>query len=159
MRTREPGKCSRVAMSITAASMAASAAALMSGPLTAAAASGGTISFVGAIAAAPLAITAAPAHSATSLKQAVVRTAGEREGVALTFNSSAGVVSGADVTLQALGSTQARDVVAARFVDSGGRAGAAHDGHYRVGRDGGVLSLAPKRAGVETPVMVVVSYN
>jgi hypothetical protein len=36
---------------------------------------------------------------------------------------------------------------------------AASDGHDRVGRDGGVLSLAPKNAAQDIRVTVVVSYD
>ncbi|MGF6568736.1 hypothetical protein ABH945_000812 [Paraburkholderia sp. GAS333] len=63
------------------------------------------------------------------------------------------------MALQVVGAGTSRDAVAARFVDAGRWVGAAHDGHYRVGRDGGVLSLSPKRAGSATPVIVVMSYD
>ncbi len=140
--------------------IAAVAAALLTAPLTASAASGGMISFAGAITAPSLQISAAPVVSVMRVGTPRAQAAREGTGVALTFNSSPGVASGAHVALQVVGAAQSRGaVVAARFVDSGGRAAAAHDGHYRVGRDGGVLSLSPQRQGLETPVIVVVSYD
>jgi hypothetical protein len=139
--------------------VAAIAVALLAAPLTAFAADGGTIWFAGAITAPSLQINASPVVSAMSVGTANAQAARQEAGVALTFNSSPGVVSGADVAVQVVGTAQPRDAVAARFVDSGGRVAAAQDGHYRVGHDGGVLSLSPKRIGSDTPAIVVVSYD
>jgi hypothetical protein len=140
--------------------VAAVAVALLAAPLSASAASGGTISFVGGITAPPLQISAGPAVSAMRVGAAHAQAVRQGTGVALTFNSSPGVVSGADVALHVVDVAQSRGAgVAAHFVDSGGRLAAAHGGHYRVGRDGGVLSLSPDRTGSATPVIVVVSYD
>ncbi|MFM0594607.1 hypothetical protein [Paraburkholderia dilworthii] len=50
--------------------------------------------------------------------------------------------------------------VATRFVESDGRlASATRDGHYKVGRDGGVMSLSPKNVAPDTRVKVVMSYD
>jgi hypothetical protein len=139
--------------------VAAMAMALLVAPLAASAASGGTISFAGAITAPPLAVTEGPASSGARAATAGPQAGRQGQGVTLTFNSAPGVASGADVALQMIGTTQSRDAIAVRFVDSSGRVAAARDGHYRVGRDGGVLSLSPKRSGADTPVTVVVSYD
>jgi type 1 fimbria pilin len=141
---------------------AAVAAALLMAPLAASAATvigGGTITFLGMITAPPLQISASPAVSA--MRVAAIGGQAEREGsgVTLSFKSSPGVVSGADVALQVPGAAQSRDTVAARFVDSGGHVLAEHDGHYDVGHDGGVLSLSPGRAAREAEVVVVTSYD
>lgn len=136
--------------------MAAVAAGLLLTPWIASAASGGTITFIGAITAPPLRISTA---STTQQETADVRAASQVMGVAVSFSSAPGGVSGADVALQAVGAVRLRDAVASRFAASGGQATAAPDGHYRVGRDGGVLSLSPVRAGSGTPVVVVVSYD
>jgi len=142
-----------------ARTIAAVAVALFVAPLTASAASGGTITFIGAITAPPLQISAAPMVSAMRLGAANAQAASQGAGVAVSFNAAPGVLSGADVALQPARAAQSRDAVAARFVDSGGRVVAPHDGHYRVGRDGGVLSLSPKASRADTPVIVVVSYD
>lgn len=144
---------------VSARAVAAVMMTLLATPLTAFAADGGTIRFVGAITAPLLQITALPVVPAMRLGPANAQAARQEGGVALTFNSSPGVVSGADVALQVVGAGKSHDVVAARFVDTGSRVGVAYDGHYRVGRDGGVLSLSPKRAGSDTPVIVVMSYD
>lgn len=138
--------------------MAAVAAALLGAPVMASAADG-TIWFIGAITTSPLQISAAPAVSTTRVGTANAQAARRGSDVSLTFNSSPGVVSGGDVALQVAGAAQSSDAVATRFVDGGGRVVAAHDGHYPVGRDGGVLSLSPKPGGSGTPVIVVVSYD
>jgi hypothetical protein len=136
--------------------------ALLAAPLTmsaAAAASDGTISFVGAIRAPSLQMSASRIVFAMPVGAANAHAVRQAAGVALTFNSSPDVVSGADVAVQAVGNAQPREAVAARLVESGGRVAAADDGHYRVSRDGGVLSLAPKRPGADTRAIVVVSYD
>ncbi|RKT26660.1 hypothetical protein B0G69_2422 [Paraburkholderia sp. RAU2J] len=69
------------------------------------------------------------------------------------------MTSGVEVALQVNDGVPARDRVAARFVDSGGRIAAARSGHYQVGRDGGTLSLSPKGARTGTRVTAVVSYQ
>lgn len=136
-------------------------AALVVSPMPAVAASGGTISFSGAIVAPQLTISAAPAGVVADA--AGGRLARTGSAVTLTFSASPGVATGADVALQVNdGATAARngDALTERFIDSGGRVSrAASDGHYRVGRDGGVLSLAPKNAALDTRVTVVVSYD
>lgn len=144
--------------------IAAVAAALLVAPLAASAASsagGGTITFIGTITAPPLQISAATAVSA--MRQGTVggHAARQGTGVTLSFIAVPGVVSGADVALQTPGGEPSRHVVAARFVDSGGNVLAARDGHYEVGRDGGVLSLpeSPERAGQPAQVVVVTSYD
>lgn len=141
-----------------AAALAAVAATLLAAPLAASAASGGgTITFEGAITAPSLEVAASPAIPAMRVRTGNTQ-ASDQAGVDLAFNSSPGVVSGADVALEVVGARPG-DAVAARFVDSMGRAPAAREGHYRVGRDGGVLSMSPKRTGAQTPVIVVVSYD
>ncbi|CAB3777941.1 hypothetical protein [Paraburkholderia caffeinilytica] len=149
-----------------ALSAVAAMATLVAAPMPAVAASGGTISFSGAIVAPQLAISAAPAPAQTGAR--VDATGGQLaqtgSAVTLTFSAPPGVATGADVALQVsngtTNGTAARDTLAERFVDSGGRVfRAASDGHYRVGRDGGVLSLAPKHAAPDTRVTVVVSYD
>lgn len=135
---------------------------LVAAPEPALAASDGTISFSGAIVAPQLAISAAPALAPASAR---VNAGGGRlaqtaSAVTLTFSASPGVATGADVALQVNNGATARDALAERFVDSGGRVfRAASDGHYRIGRDGGTLSLAPKNAAQDTRVTVVVSYD
>lgn len=139
------------------AAMAASVA-LVVAPVPADAASGGTISFSGAIVAPQLEISAAPAGARVDAKGA--RLAQTDSAVTLTFSAAPGVATGADVALQVNNGTTARNALAERFVDSGGRVfRAGSDGHYRVGRDGGVLSLAPKNTAQDTRVTVVVSYD
>lgn len=133
----------------------AGAMVLVTAPQMASAADGGRISFVGAIVAPQLQITAGTAD----VGAAGVRTARAGSALTLTFSAPPGVTSGADVAIQGNDGVPARDLVAARFVDSGGRVAAARNGHYQVGREGGVLSLSPKRADTETRVIVVVSYQ
>ncbi|MFM0734813.1 hypothetical protein PQQ52_30485 [Paraburkholderia sediminicola] len=133
-------------------------AALGASPMPAVAASGGTVSFSGAIVAPQLAISAAPAGARVDAGGG--RLAQTGSAVTLTFSTAPGVATGADVALQVNNGAPARDAVVERFVDSGGHASrAASDGHYRVSRDGGVLSLAPKNAASDTRVTIVVSYD
>ena len=151
-------KTGRVRFGALSACMAT--VALVVSPMPAVAASGGTISFSGAIVAPQLTISAAPAGVVADA--AGGRLARTGSAVTLTFSASPGVATGADVALQVNDGATARngDALAERFVDSGGRVfRAASDGHYRVGRDGGVLSLAPKNAALDTRVTVVVSYD
>jgi predicted Zn-dependent protease len=127
-----------------------------------AAASDGTIFFSGAIVAPSLAISAAPALAPVGARvdAAGARLAQTGSAVALTFSAAPGVATGADVALQVNNGATARDALVERFVDSGGRvSNAASDGHYRVGRDGGMLSLAPRNATPDTRVTVVVIYD
>lgn len=139
---------------------AAAAVVLMAAPLTASASAGGTITFSGAIVAPQLEVSAARAAAAARVGTAGAQPGQRDSAVTLTFNAPPGVTAGADVALQVNGGTAARDVVATRFVDSGGRvAAAARDGHYKVGRDGGVMSLSTKKAAPETRVTVVMSYD
>lgn len=143
-----------------ALSVVVAMAALGASPMRAVAASGGTISFSGAIVAPQLAISAASAAAGTHVDATGGRLAQTGSAVMLTFSAAPGVATGADVALQVNNGATARDAVAERFVDGGGRVSrAASDGHYRVGRDGGVLSLAPKNAALDTRVTVVVSYD
>ncbi|NMM00989.1 hypothetical protein HHL24_23995 [Paraburkholderia sp. RP-4-7] len=145
-----------------ALSAAAAMAALVTAPMPAVAASGGTISFSGVIVAPQLEISAgsAPAQAGVRVDAAGGRLAQTGSAITLTFSAPPGVATGADVALQVNNGATARDALAARFVDSGGRVfRAADDGHYRVGRDGGVLSLAPKNAAQDTRVTVIVSYD
>ncbi|CAB3692868.1 hypothetical protein LMG24238_03222 [Paraburkholderia sediminicola] len=138
--------------------------ALVAAPVPAVAANGGTISFSGAIVAPQLEISVAPAGARVDAGGARLGQSGS--AVTLTFSAEPGVATGADVALQVNSGATARnadapgDALTERFVDSRGHAfGAASNGHYRVGRDGGVLSLAPKSAGQDTRVTVVVSYD
>ena len=136
----------------------AAAMTLLAAPLPASASAGGTISFAGAVVAPQLRMTAGSAAAAQ------VGTAGAQarrlgSALTLTFSAPPGVTAGADVALQVNDGAPARDLVAARFVDSGGRLAAPRNGHYKVGRDGGVLSLSPKHAETDTRVTVVVSYD
>ncbi|CAE6686423.1 hypothetical protein [Paraburkholderia nemoris] len=145
-------------LSVVAAT--ATLVALVAAPLPAVAANGGTISFSGAIVAPQLEISAAPAGARVNAGGARLDQSGS--AVTLTFSAASGVATGADVALQVNSGATARngDALTERFVDSHGRAfRAASDGHYRVGRDGGALSLAPKNAGQDTRVTVVVSYD
>lgn len=142
----------------------AAMATLVAAPMPAEAASGGVISFSGAIVAPQLEISAAPALAPASARVDAkdARLARSGSAVTLTFSAPPGVATGADVALQVNSGATARngDALAERFVDSRGRVfRAASDGHYRVGRDGGVLSLAPKNAAPDTRVTVVVSYD
>ncbi|MFM0504934.1 hypothetical protein [Paraburkholderia caffeinilytica] len=138
--------------------------ALVAAPMPAVAANGGTISFSGAIVAPQLAISVAPAGARVDARGARFEQSGS--AVTLTFSAAPGVATGADVALQVNSGATAHsgdargDALAERFVDSRGRVfRAASDGHYRLGRDGGVLSLAPKNTGQDTRVTVVVSYD
>lgn len=145
-------------------SAVAATATLVAAPMPAVAASGGAISFSGAIVAPQLEISAAPALAPASARVDArdARLARSGSAVTLTFSAPPGVATGADVALQVNSGATARngDALAERFVDSSGRVfRAASDGHYRVGRDGGVLSLAPKNAAPDTRVTVVVSYD
>jgi hypothetical protein len=144
------------------AAMTALVVASMSTP--AVAASGGTINFSGAIVAPQLSISAAPApapaRAGARIDAGGARLASTGSAVTLTFSAPPGVATGANVALQVNNGTTARGALAERFVDSSGRVfRAASDGHYRVGRDGGVLSLAPKNPAQDTRVTVVVSYD
>ncbi|PQV53116.1 hypothetical protein [Paraburkholderia sp. BL21I4N1] len=131
--------------------------ALMTAPLAASASEGGTITFSGAIVAPQLEVSAAPG--------ARVGTMGALQGlqgsaVTLTFSGPPGVTAGADVALQVNGGASSGDSMVTRFVERGGRlAPATRDGHYKVGRDGGVMSLSPKNATPDTRVTVVMSYD
>ena len=130
------------------------AVALLTAPPMASASSGGMIHFAGAIVAPYLQMTVDAAPVGVAGAQAA------RVGsLTLTFSAAPGVTAGADVTLRGNDGAQARDLVAARFVDGGARVAAARNGHYRVGRDGGVLSLSPAHAEKDTCVTVVVSYD
>ncbi|MFM0072084.1 hypothetical protein PQQ86_13010 [Paraburkholderia sediminicola] len=145
---------------LSAVAGTATLVALASAPMPAVAANGGTISFSGAIMAPQLAISVAPAGARVDARGARLEQSGS--AVTLTFSAAPGVATGADVALQVNSGPTTRngDALAERFVDSSGRLfRAASDGHYRVGRDGGVLSLAPKNAGQDTRVTVVVSYD
>ena len=145
---------------LSAVAAMATLVALVAAPMLAVAANGGTISFSGAIVAPQLAISVAPTGARVDATGARLEQSGS--AVALTFSAAPGVATGADVALQVNSGATARngDALAERFVDSRGRVfRAASDGHYRVGRDGGVLSLAPKHAGQDTRVTVVVSYD
>ncbi|MFM0199837.1 hypothetical protein PQR53_08135 [Paraburkholderia fungorum] len=136
--------------------------ALVAAPMPAVAASGGTINFSGAIVAPQLVISAAPVlvPAGARIGAGGGRLAQTASAVTLTFSAPPGMATGADVALQVNNGATARGVLAERFVDSGGRVfRAARDGHYRIGRDGGVLSLAPKSAAQGTRVTVVVSYD
>lgn len=149
-RFRTPGRAARAAVGLTAMTV------LLAAPLSASAATGGRITFAGAVVAPQLQISAASAIPATGQGTSTART---EHSVNVTFSATPGVVSGADVVLQTNGSAHQRDAIATRFVDGGGRVGAAHDGHYQVGRNGGVLSVSPVRADTDTQVIVVVSYD
>ena len=147
-----------------ALSAAAAVAMLVAASMPAMAASGGTISFSGAIVAPQLAISAAPAPAQSGARVDATggRLAQTGSAITLTFSTAPGVATGADVALQVNSGATVRngDALAERFVDGSGRVfRAASDGHYRVGRDGGVLSLAPKNAAPDTRVTVVVSYD
>lgn len=140
---------------------AAATAALVAVPMQAMA-SGGTITFSGMIVAPQLEVSVAPApvQAGARVNTAGGRLAAAGSAVTLTFSAEPGVVAGANVALQVINSAKARDALAERFVDGRGHVfSAASDGHYRVGRDGGVLSLASKRAAQDTQVIVVVSYD
>lgn len=133
---------------------------LLTVPLMASAAGGGTISFAGAIVAPQLHMTAGVAPAGA--RGGAAGNQAERGSAALTvtFSSPPGVAAGADVALQVNDGVPARNLVAARFVESGGRVAEARNGHYQVGRNGGVLSLSPKYADrTDTRVTVVVSYE
>ncbi|SOE56733.1 hypothetical protein SAMN05446635_1123 [Burkholderia sp. OK233] len=145
---------------LSAVAAVAALVALVAAPMPAVAANGGTISFSGAIVAPQLAISVTPTAARADATGARLEQSGST--VTLTFSATPGVATGADVALQVNSGATARngDALAERFVDSTGRVfRAANDGHYRVGRDGGVLSLAPKHAGQDTRVTVVVSYD
>ncbi|SMG12252.1 hypothetical protein [Paraburkholderia susongensis] len=136
----------------------AAVAALLAAPLAASAASSGVIRFVGTIVAPPLEISADAAPAVASTSAAGVQVAGQGLTRTVTFSAPPGV-GGADIALEVNGSAQSRDLVATRFVDGGGRPAVARDGHYDVGRMGGVLSLMAKPADAGTRVTVVVSYQ
>ena len=145
---------------LSAVAATATLVALVAAPMPAVAANGGTISFSGAIVASQLEISVAPAGARVDARSARLDQSGS--AVTLIFSAEPGVATGADVALQVNSAATARngDALTERFVDSRGRVfRAASDGHYRVGRDGGVLSLAPKNAGQDTRVTVVVSYD
>ncbi|MFL9866994.1 hypothetical protein PQR67_22690 [Paraburkholderia fungorum] len=136
-------------------------AALVAVPLQAMA-SDGTITFSGMIVAPQLEVSAAPApvQAGPHVNAAGGRLTAAGSAVTLTFGAEPGVVAGANVALQVINGAKARDALAERFVDGSGhvfRAGS--DGRYRIGRDGGALSLASKRAAQDTQVIVVVSYD
>jgi type 1 fimbria pilin len=135
-------------------------ATLLAAPLAVSAAStatGGVVRFVGMIVAPPLQISADTAPTGVAVDSATV--AGQRFSRTVTFSALPGGVSGADVALEVNGGSQARDLVATRFVDASGHVASARDGHYAVDRAGGVLSLNAKRTDTDTRVIVVVSYN
>ncbi|NPT41368.1 hypothetical protein GNZ12_08565 [Paraburkholderia sp. 1N] len=143
-------------------SAVAAMAALVAAPMPAMAAGGGTITFTGMIVAPQLEVSAAPApaQAGARVNAAGGRLAAAGSAVTLTFSTEPGVVAGANVALQVINGAKARDALAERFVDGSGHVfRAASDGRYRVGRDGGVLSLASKNAAQETQVIVVVSYD
>ncbi|MBC8747884.1 hypothetical protein OKW43_005271 [Paraburkholderia sp. WC7.3g] len=135
-------------------------AALLAAPLAAPAAStvtGGVIRFVGRIVAPQMQFSMDTAPTGVAVDS--VSVAGERFSRTVTFSAPPGVVSGADVALEVNGNTQSRDRVAARFVDATGHVTTARDGHYAVGRAGGLLSLNAQRTNIDTRVTVVVSYD
>jgi hypothetical protein len=132
---------------------------LLGAPVMASASAGGTISFAGAIVAPQLQMTAGTSISGARVGTAGAQAARAGSALTLTFSAPPGTTSGADVALHVNDGVPAHDLVAARFVDSGGRVATARNGHYQVGRDGGVLSLSPKRADTDTRVTVVVSYQ
>lgn len=132
---------------------------LLMAPLMASASGGGAISFTGSIVAPQLQLTAGRAPVGARLGAAGGQAERKDSALTLTFSAPPGVAAGVDVALQMNGGAP-RDLVAARFVDSGGRVAAARDGHYQVGCHGGVLSLALKYANsTDTRVTVVVSYQ
>ncbi|MBN3846880.1 hypothetical protein G3N58_08570 [Paraburkholderia sp. Ac-20342] len=135
----------------------AAVAALLAAPLAASAATGGVIRFVGMVVAPQLEISADAVPTVASAGGAAV--AGQGLARTVTFGASPGVGGGVDVALEVNGDARSRDLVAARFVDGGGRVTAARDGRYDVGQLGGVLSLSAQRADVDTRVTVVVSYE
>lgn len=145
-----------------------SVAVASSGP---AASSGGTIYFSGAIVAPQLEVssaTIAPAQGNTA-GNTTARIASEMSALSVTFKAPRGFVDGAEIGLQTNDGTALRSdpaalaSVAVRFVDSTGRAHAAGaDGRYRVGSDGGVMTLSAKGVKVEAPkraITVVITYD
>lgn len=143
----------------------AALAALLVVPTLAMASSGGTINFSGVIVAPQLEMSAGAGAGRASVGVSDASLERRDSAVTLTFRAPAGVVAGADVALQVNEGAVARDSVAARFVDGRGRVSVeASGGCYRVGRDGGVLSLSAKKgegggAAVGPRVIVVVSYD
>ncbi|MFM0737229.1 hypothetical protein PQQ51_08295 [Paraburkholderia xenovorans] len=137
--------------------VASSALFVMSIP--AMAASGGTITFSGMIVAPQLEIQAPVAAAAGTPGARVTRTG---SAVQVAFNAPAGVASGADVALRAADGADMQRAVDARFRDSRGRlVGAARDGSFHVGADGGVLAVSPRAdaSSATPPVVVVVNFD
>ncbi|QQC64154.1 hypothetical protein [Paraburkholderia ginsengisoli] len=129
-------------------------------PLMAWAAAGGTISFSGAIVAPQLRMTTGVTSAGLPVATAGAQARRMEPALTLTFDAPPGVAAGADVSLQVNDGVPPRNLVAARFVDNGGRPATARNGHYQVGRNGGVLSVSPARADTpDTRVTVVVSYE
>ncbi|HEY2146298.1 MAG TPA: hypothetical protein VGH32_00075 [Pirellulales bacterium] len=146
----------------------AATAALYSLPHPATAANGGTIYFRGAIVAPQFDISSAAA-AAPLVASTNVQRVSSPTTVLITFNAPHAVASGVDVTLQVKDGDDWRsgeaafDTIAARFVGSANhRLAPSTDGHFRVDRDGGTLSLSPRTGSLEStkrPVMVVISYD
>lgn len=137
----------------------AAAMALLVAPLMASASEGGTISFTGAILAPQLQMTAGSASAGAPVGTVGVQAQRLGSARTLTFSAPPGVAASANLALHVNDGAPAHDLVAARFVGSGGRVAAARNGHHQVGRDGGVLSLSPKYAETDTRVTIVMSYD
>ncbi|MFM0647988.1 hypothetical protein PQR14_27035 [Paraburkholderia bryophila] len=143
---------------------AAATLALTTAPLAASASEGGTITLSGAIVAPQLEVSAAPVAPGARAGTAGALQGLQGSAVTLTFSGPPGVTAGADVALQVNGgagsSLNSGEGVTTRFVERDGRiAVATRDGHYKVGRDGGVMSLSPKHVTPDTRVTVVMSYD
>jgi hypothetical protein len=143
--------------------VAAMAAALYVLPDAATAATGGTIYFSGAIVAPPFGVSYAPAVEPSAAGTTIRQISGAA-GVRVTFDAPVGVV-GASIALQALGGDglRAPRMIAARFVDGAGHTVASgKDGRFRLGREGGTLSLTPQAGNgpsADRAVVVAISYD
>jgi hypothetical protein len=143
-------------------------AALCSLQETAMAADGGRISFFGGISAPQFVVSTVDGVTRSSART----TTGvglNTSTVMVAFKGPSGIASGADVTLLVNDGDASRfgaaafDTIATHFVDGAGRSRAlGTSGRYRMGDDGGMLSLREKTGNVPSankPVTVVLSYD
>ncbi|TDN63404.1 hypothetical protein B0G77_7055 [Paraburkholderia sp. BL10I2N1] len=141
----------------------AAMAALYVLPGAATAATSGRIYFSGAVVAPPFGVSYAPAVGSTAAGT-TIRQASGAAGVRVTFDAPVGVAC-ANVGLQVLDvdGLRAPKTIATRFVDGTGHAVASDkDGRFRLGSEGGTLSLTPRTGNgpsADSAVAVVISYD
>jgi hypothetical protein len=135
---------------------------------TAMAADGGRVYFFGGIVAPQFIVSTVDEATSPSARM-TTRVGLDASAVMVAFKGPPGIASGADVALLVNDGAASRfgeaafDTIETRFVGGAGQSLAlGAGGRYRVGGDGGVLSLREKTGDVPSankPVTVVVSYD